>query len=68
MTFPKINLDICNSYGGKIGHVALASRVRLPVFLIIDGTLFQRYGLVGDYRYIAEPDLYAPAEDEVFPD
>lgn len=59
----KEKIELVNDHGSKLGYVHIGGR--LPVFLMIDGPLYQRYGQVSNYHYVMETGVYIPEEHEV---
>jgi hypothetical protein len=56
-------IELVGSEGKPIGWVKISGR--LPDFLLIEGELFQRYGQVGNYRYVQEPNVWTPPGKDV---
>ena len=59
----KEKIQIVDDHDSHLGYVHISGR--LPAFLMIDGQLYQRYGMVRNYRYVLETGVYIPEENEV---
>lgn len=57
---PTTKIEIVSASGVNLGYVHLDSTSPAPAFLLIDGTIYQRYGWKSHYRYILEPDTFIP--------
>lgn len=52
------DIQLVTEHGQELGSIKITGF--LPAFLLIDETLFQRYGEVSAYRYVREPNVWIP--------